>query len=62
MGINMKIGDSKTVNREMYLDTALSIQVVTPKLQERRLLQAMALIDGVVSRDKGPASPRETRL
>jgi amidase len=38
------------MDRNVYLNTKLSVQVVAPKLQERRLYQAMALIDGVLQR------------
>ena len=41
-------GDPKTVDRDVYLNTKLSVQVVAPRLQERRLYQAMALIDSVL--------------
>ncbi|KAG9244368.1 general amidase-like protein [Calycina marina] len=36
---------NKPFDRSVYLNTKLSIQVIAPKLQERRLLQAMNLID-----------------
>jgi amidase len=42
------IGDKKTIDRNVYLNTTLSVQVVAPKLQERRLYQAMKLIDDVL--------------
>ena len=41
-------GDEKTIDRKVYLNTTLSVQVVAPKLQERRLYQAMAFIDNVL--------------
>lgn len=41
-------GDKKTIDRNMYLNTKLSIQVIAPRLQERRLYQAMALIDTII--------------
>jgi len=41
-------GDEKMINRKLYLNTKLSIQVVAPKLQERKLYQAMKLIDDVL--------------
>lgn len=44
-------GDRKTIDRNLYLNTVLSIQVVAPRLQERKLVQAMALIDGIIQRD-----------
>jgi hypothetical protein len=51
------IGDKKTIDRRVYLNTPLSIQVVTPKLQERRLVQAMAIIDEVLKPGR-ESSPR----
>ena len=33
------------VDKEDYLGTPLSVQVVSPKLQERRLVNAMSIID-----------------
>ncbi|KAF2816531.1 amidase [Mytilinidion resinicola] len=36
------------VDRSVYLNTALCIQVVAPKLQERRLYQAMSVIDAAL--------------
>lgn len=46
---NYMIGDSKTIDRNIYLDTSLCVQVVAPKLQERRLYQAMQVVDGIVN-------------
>ena len=43
-----------TIDRRVYLNTPLSVQVVAPKLQERRLLEAMKIIDDVIK------SKRET--
>ncbi|EME48089.1 hypothetical protein DOTSEDRAFT_69881 [Dothistroma septosporum NZE10] len=36
------------VDRAVYLDSPLSVQVVTPRLTERKLVQAMAVIDEAV--------------
>lgn len=41
-------GHPKANDRSVYLNTKLSVQVVAPRLQERRLYQAMALIDDVL--------------
>ncbi|KAJ5124456.1 Amidase [Penicillium bovifimosum] len=43
-----KTGHPNTNDRSVYLNTKLSVQVVAPRLQERRLYQAMALIDEVL--------------
>lgn len=40
-----ELWDEKTVNRKVYLGTTLSIQVVTPKLEDLRLVEAMTIID-----------------
>jgi hypothetical protein len=34
--------------REVYLGSRLAVQVVVPRLQERRLWQAMEIVDAVV--------------
>ena len=39
------IGTKDTIDRKVYLNTTLSVQVVAPKLQERRLYQAMEIVD-----------------
>jgi len=38
-------GTKNTVDRNAYLNTTLPVQVVAPKLQERRLYQAMQIVD-----------------
>jgi hypothetical protein len=49
-GRTRKLWDRKSVNRRVYLDSALSVQVVAPRLQERRLWQSMDIIDRVVKK------------
>ncbi|TVY85059.1 putative amidase [Lachnellula suecica] len=44
---NRALWDTKNIDRRLYLNTKLTIQVVAPKLQERRLYQAMELIDNL---------------
>ncbi|KAJ5678743.1 Amidase [Penicillium macrosclerotiorum] len=41
-------GHPNASDRNVYLNTKLSVQVVAPRLQERRLYQAMALIDEIL--------------
>jgi hypothetical protein len=41
-------GDEKTIDRNVYLNSKLSIQVIAPRLQDRRLYQAMSFIDNVL--------------
>ncbi|TVY57866.1 putative amidase [Lachnellula cervina] len=48
---NRALWDKRTVDRKLYLNTKLSIQVVAPRLQERRLYQAMALIDNIIQQN-----------
>ncbi|KUJ21697.1 general amidase-like protein [Mollisia scopiformis] len=50
--INRELWDAKTIDRNVYLGTKLSVQVVAPKMQERRLVQAMSLIDEVLQNDR----------
>ncbi|KAF2461901.1 general amidase-like protein [Lineolata rhizophorae] len=40
-----------SVDRGMYLDSPLSVQVVGPKLQERRLCQALATVDDALKKE-----------
>lgn len=42
------LGDEKTVDRRVYLDSPLSVQVVTPKQRDYELFQAMEIIDRAV--------------
>jgi Asp-tRNA(Asn)/Glu-tRNA(Gln) amidotransferase A subunit family amidase len=48
-----ELWDEKTVDRNVYVGTPLSMQVVVPRLEDERLGRIMTLIDGVV---------QETRL
>ena len=41
-------GDRKTIRREDYLGSSLSVQVVGQKLQERRLWDVMRIIEDVM--------------
>ncbi|ETN46021.1 uncharacterized protein HMPREF1541_00204 [Cyphellophora europaea CBS 101466] len=43
-----ELWDEKTVDRKVYLGTALSVQVVVPRLEDDRLAKVMSLIDGVI--------------
>ena len=47
------IGDTKTTDRSIYLNTSLSIQVIAPRLQERRLFEAMEVIEQVLRASAG---------
>ncbi|KAJ5331662.1 hypothetical protein N7476_001445 [Penicillium atrosanguineum] len=51
---NRKLWDEKTVDRHVYLDSPLSVQVVTPKLHDYELSQAMEIIDRAVQGGRSP--------
>jgi len=48
---NMKLWND--VNRNVYLDSPLCIQVVTQKLQERKLLDVMQVLENVLQQSSG---------
>jgi hypothetical protein len=41
-------GNEKTVDRRVYLDSPLSVQVITPKQHDYDLLRAMEIVDRAV--------------
>ncbi|KAJ5544387.1 Amidase [Penicillium frequentans] len=45
---NRKLWNEKTTDRRVYLDSPLSVQVVTPKQRDYELFQAMEIIDRAV--------------
>lgn len=49
------------VDKKIYLDSPLSVQVVTPRLTERRLVEAMGLIDAALQPLRASVR-RESRL
>lgn len=50
-----ELWDENTVDRRVYLETMLSIQVVTPKLEDLRLAEAMTIIDDAVKNNGAKA-------
>ena len=52
---NRELWDEKTVDRTVYLGTPLSVQIVTPRLQDQRLATAMRIVDDAVHK-KMPTS------
>ncbi|KAH7370029.1 amidase [Rhexocercosporidium sp. MPI-PUGE-AT-0058] len=50
---NRQLWDEKTVDRRVYLGTPLSVQVVTPRLQDKRLIEAMRIVDDACM-ERGP--------
>ncbi|KAH7342550.1 general amidase-like protein [Rhexocercosporidium sp. MPI-PUGE-AT-0058] len=51
--VNRELWDEKTIDRKVYLNTKLSIQVLAPRQQEKRLYQAMEYIDNVLQKKGG---------
>ncbi|KAL4806536.1 amidase signature domain-containing protein [Aspergillus unguis] len=45
---NRELWNEKTVDRTVYLDSTLSVQVITPRQHDYELFQAMALIDRAI--------------
>ncbi|KAJ5987588.1 hypothetical protein N7451_011953 [Penicillium sp. IBT 35674x] len=45
---NRKLWNEKTTDRRVYLDSPLSVQVVTPKQRDYELFQAMEIVDRAV--------------
>ncbi|GFG09378.1 putative amidase C550.07 [Aspergillus udagawae] len=50
--VNRELWQGKSVDRRVYLDSPLSIQVVTPKQHDYELFQAMQIIDQAVQSQK----------
>ncbi|EKD19928.1 uncharacterized protein L3040_002391 [Drepanopeziza brunnea f. sp. 'multigermtubi'] len=46
--VNRELWDKQTIDRTLYLNTTHSVQIVAPRLQERRLYHAMSYIDRVL--------------
>ncbi|RAL15698.1 putative general amidase [Aspergillus homomorphus CBS 101889] len=53
---NRLLWDEKTVDRRVYLGSPLSLQVITPKQHDYELIQAMEIIDRVVTTERGRVS------
>ncbi|KAI9789856.1 MAG: hypothetical protein M1835_001407 [Candelina submexicana] len=51
--VNRELWTGQSLNRAIYLESPLSVQVVAPKLQERRLYQAMQVVENAI-RSKAP--------
>ncbi|KAL1969215.1 hypothetical protein VTN77DRAFT_469 [Rasamsonia byssochlamydoides] len=49
---NRELWDPNTVDRRVYLNSALSVQVITPKLHDYDLVRAMEVIDGAIRRER----------
>ncbi|CAI7606388.1 unnamed protein product [Penicillium pancosmium] len=50
---NRQLWNEKTVDRRVYLDSPLSVQVVTPKQHDYQLFQAMEIVDRAVQGKTG---------
>lgn len=55
---NRELWGEKTMDRKLYVGSTLSIQVVAPRLQERRLMEGMKIIDRVLKEATGEADPQ----
>ncbi|KLJ12085.1 hypothetical protein EMPG_12783 [Blastomyces silverae] len=59
---NRELWNSNTVDRRVYLDSPLSIQVITPRLHENDLFEAMCIIDGAVQNEQASGSGQGSKL
>ncbi|KAJ5247074.1 hypothetical protein N7468_002057 [Penicillium chermesinum] len=55
---NRLLWDEKSIDRRVYLDSPLSVQVVTPKQRDYELFRAMEIIDRAVQGQKLASHPR----
>ncbi|KAJ5744467.1 hypothetical protein N7533_009337 [Penicillium manginii] len=55
---NRQLWNEKTVDRRVYLDSPLSVQVVTPKQHDYQLFQAMEIVDRAVQGKTGLPSAK----
>ena len=56
------LGNTNTVDRRVYLDSPLSIQVVTPKQHDYDLFKAMYIIDKAIREQQGTSTKGDSRL
>ncbi|KAL4895743.1 amidase signature domain-containing protein [Aspergillus ambiguus] len=54
---NRKLWNEKTVDRRVYLDSPLSIQVVTPRQHDYDLFRAMEVIDRAIQTQESASTP-----
>ncbi len=59
---NRELWDPKTMDRKKYLGSPLSIQVVAPRLQERRLVEGMKIIEKVLADEATKAEGKSAKL
>ncbi|PGH15936.1 hypothetical protein AJ79_02103 [Helicocarpus griseus UAMH5409] len=59
---NRELWNSQTVDRRVYLDSPLSIQVITPRLHDHDLFRAMSIIDGAVRNEQTKGSSGGAKL
>ncbi|EEH09735.1 fatty-acid amide hydrolase [Histoplasma capsulatum G186AR] len=59
---NRELWNSNTVDRRVYLDSPLSIQVIAPRLHEYTLFEAMCIIDGAVRTQQTGSSGQGSKL
>jgi hypothetical protein len=58
----MIAGDEKTVDRRVYLNSSLSIQVITPRLHDYDLCHAMKVNDDAIRKDQEDPVSRKAIL
>jgi len=51
--VNRELWDGDKIDRRVYIGTPLCVQVVAPRLQEKRLYHAMEIVDRVLNEKKG---------
>ncbi|KKZ60309.1 hypothetical protein EMCG_04952 [[Emmonsia] crescens] len=59
---NRELWNSNTVDRRVYLDSPLSIQVITPRLHENDLFKAMSIIDDAVRNEQAKGNGQGAKL
>ncbi|RVX72039.1 hypothetical protein B0A52_04637 [Exophiala mesophila] len=53
-----ELWDESKIDRRVYLDTPLSVQVVVPRLQDEKLIEVMAWVDAVLKGNDGAIMPK----
>ncbi|EGE85958.1 fatty-acid amide hydrolase [Blastomyces dermatitidis ATCC 18188] len=59
---NRELWNSNTVDRRVYLDSPLSIQVITPRLHDNDLFEAMCIIDSAIQNEHARGSGQGSKL
>lgn len=59
---NRELWNKKTVDRKLYVGSPLSVQVLAPRLQERRLVEGMKIIEKVLQDRKAGGQAAKAKL